>query len=326
MRQSFKEYFNTHPNAVIVMDGGQGTELERRGVDVSSKVWSTVPFIGREFWQKDEKSQNISIVKDMFQAFVAAGSQALMSITYQCSFSTISSNTKIQALEEYNELLNKIVKFCRECIGNSKYLIGSIGPYASHVSAEYTGDYGLHPENVDYLNYFKPQLDNFNDNDDIDLIAMETVPNKYELKALLSWDGTTIKKPFYISLSVGDDGNLRDGTSMDTISTMFQNREVKNPNLMMVGVNCVSYDKTLMIIKKLQIAVPDLPLVCYPNSGEVYDQITQSWKTNNDIKLDSWETLVKDLVANGVRMVGGCCRTTPDDIHKIAQAVSHLSH
>lgn len=43
MREPFLEYFESHPVNVWVMDAGQGTELEKRGVDISGALWSTTP-------------------------------------------------------------------------------------------------------------------------------------------------------------------------------------------------------------------------------------------------------------------------------------------
>ncbi|MCG8711147.1 homocysteine S-methyltransferase family protein, partial [Brenneria sp. 4F2] len=107
------------------------------------------------------------------------------------------------------------------------YLIGTIGSYAAHVGAEYTGDYGPLPEKINFLEYFRPQLRNFNRNEAIDIIGLETISNFHEVKAILSWDDSIISKPFYVSLSVGEDGKLRDGTSLRELVSLFP---VSNPN------------------------------------------------------------------------------------------------
>ena len=191
MRLPIKQFFDENPNAVLVMDGGQGTELEKRGIDVANPVWSTVPFVNDSFWT-DSSSRDREIVKAMFSDFVAAGADILMTITYQTSFKSVSENTHIKTPDEYQELLDRIVAFSRECIGEDRYLIGSIGAWGAHVCAEFSGDYGPAPDQIDFLGYFRPQLANFNASKDIDLIGFETIPNLHELRAILSWDETCL--------------------------------------------------------------------------------------------------------------------------------------
>ena len=81
---------------------------------------------------------------------------------------------------------------------------------------------------------------------------------------------------------------------------------------MALGINCSSpllYDQALAILKNAGKA-----LITYPNSGEIYDGRTQTWKPKDKDAL----TLVehsKDWYAQfGVKILGGCCRTRPNDI------------
>ncbi|CAI4809073.1 BHH_G0052780.mRNA.1.CDS.1 [Saccharomyces cerevisiae] len=107
----------------------------------------------------------------------------------------MTTTYQTETLSEYNNLLNRIVDFSRNCIGEDKYLIGCIGPWGAHICREFTGDYGAEPENIDFYQYFKPQLENFNKNDKLDLIGFETIPNIHELKAILSWDEVSCLDP-----------------------------------------------------------------------------------------------------------------------------------
>lgn len=310
---------------VLVLDGGQGTELENRGIEVANPVWSTVPFLSESFWT-DESSRERIIVKSVFDDFIKSGSNILMTITYQTSFKSVAENTQFKTLAEYNSLLDRIVQFSRDCIGSERYLVGSIGPWGAHCCCEFTGDYGPHPESIDFYEYFRPQLENFNKQPEIDLIGFETVPNFNEIKAILSWDETKITRPFYIGLSVHDNGLLRDGTSMREIGEYINGLGDKlNRNFVLLGVNCVSYNDSRKMLKSLHEALPKMPLLVYPNSGEVYDTEKKIWLDNKD-RLDTWDAMVKSYIENGARIIGGCCRTSPKDITQISAAVSRYSN
>ena len=323
-RPSIKEYLKSNPKKVLVLDGGQGTELENRGIDVANPVWSTIPFINDSFWS-DKSSKDRQIVKEMFNDFLAAGAEILMTTTYQTSFKSVSENTPIKTIQEYDTLLNHIVKFSRDCIGDDKFLIGCIGPWGAHICAEFNGDYGSNPENIDYYNYFKPQLDNFFQNDNLDLIAFETIPNIHELKAILSWDETILSKPFYIGLSVHENGLLRDGSSMEDVANLVKSLGDKiNPNLLLLGIYCVSFNHSADIMESIHKQLPDMPLIAYPNSGEVYDTVKKIWLPNSHPTF-TWDAVVKRYIDAGARIIGGCCRTSPKDIKEISDAVKKYS-
>lgn len=325
MRQPLREVLEDS-DRVLVMDGGQGTELENRGTNISGPVWSTVPFTKEEFWNFNHHYADREIVNSMFKAYMEAGAQLLSTVTYQTSYKTICTYTDISSRTQYDQLLDKIVGFCRRCIGDDHYLVGSIGPYAALVGAEYTGDYGPEPNKIDYWQYFEPQVANFNRNDAIDIIGFETIPNVHELKSILSWDETKVSKPFYVSLCVGDDGNLRDGTPLDQLLSLFENRS--NKNLLLVGINCCSLSISSHALARLSKVLASTPmgLLVYPNSGEIYNHKTQTWAkpTELDSHESSWPSLVKEYRKFGVRAIGGCCRTSPGDIQEIRKAVEAL--
>lgn len=67
-----------------------------------------------------------------------------------------------------------------------------------------------------------------------------------------------------------------------------------------------------------------MPLLAYPNSGEVYDTKTKTWHQAKG-KQNSWEVVVEEFIDNGARIIGGCCRTSAKDISEIASAVDKHS-
>ena len=71
---------------------------------------------------------------------------------------------------------------------------------------------------------------------------------------------------------------------------------------------------------KVAVATTGLPAVAYPNRGGSWDAVTKTWEYGDPIDLG----LVPGWLAAGVRYVGGCCGTGPDDIAALAGPV--LSH
>jgi len=58
------------------------------------------------------------------------------------------------------------------------------------------------------------------------------------------------------------------------------------------------------------------PILVYPNSGESYNAEKNDW--NGDQVCDSFGEEARGWYHAGARMIGGCCRTTPEDIQVIA--------
>lgn len=325
MRTPIVEYLQ---NEVVIMDGGQGTELERRGINVSHPLWSSLPFITKD-------AKQLEHIKEMYKDFIDAGSNALMTITYQASYDSLCkfSNGSVTTREQYDLFLEDIIRFTvQECITPDQYLLGSIGPYAAFLcnGAEYSGDYGLNE--IDFIRYFEPQVQNFSQNPLIDMIAIETIPNIKELKCLLSskFGEMVGSKPFYVSISTTEEGNLRDGTTWEDLCEEIHNlSDQVSSNLLFLGINCVNYHHCYATIERLNKRLDTLGCdshlrfkVVYPNSGEIYDGETHSWSPNPHIAPnETWGFLVSKLLEQDCKVIGGCCRTTPKDIREIKKAL-----
>jgi homocysteine S-methyltransferase len=86
-----------------------------------------------------------------------------------------------------------------------------------------------------------------------------------------------------------------------------------------VGVNCTAprYIEDLLLAAK---AVTAKPLLCYPNSGEAWDPLNNCWIGSTGIT--DFRTPAQRWYAAGARLIGGCCRTTPEDIRVIRDSLT----
>ena len=92
----------------------------------------------------------------------------------------------------------------------------------------------------------------------------------------------------------------------------------QTPVVVAVGVNCVAPDVVARALPVLHEATTK-PLVAYPNSGDLYDPATKTWQSTGDGA--GIPELAPSWIAEGVRLVGGCCRTRPAQIRQLARAV-----
>jgi homocysteine S-methyltransferase len=270
---------------VVVLDGGLATELERRGNDLSSALWSARLLA-------DEPDEIVVA----HRAFADAGAQVAITASYQASFSGLGA--------EAAALMRRSVSLAREA--TSGWVAASIGPYGAVRAdgSEYRGDYGL---SVDELRAFhRPRLRVLADAAP-DVLAVETIPCLAEVEALLA-ELDTVGVPAWLSLTCA--GTLtRAGEPAEAAFAMARDC----PAVFAVGVNCID-PRDAPDLVSLAARASGRPVVVYPNSGETY---VRGWHGAAVFDPDD----VTDWIRRGARLVGGCCRVGPAEIEQLARTV-----
>ncbi|MGV3030221.1 homocysteine S-methyltransferase [Streptococcus suis] len=294
----------------VILHGALGTELEFRGYDVSGKLWSAKYLF-----------ENPQLIKDIHKDYIRAGADLVTTSTYQATFEGLAEAglSQIEA-EELFRLTVDLAKEAREEVWmelsetektNRTYplISGDVGPYAAFLAngSEYTGDYG----NISFaeLKTFHRRRMELLLEQGAELLALETIPNVLEAQSLvelLAEDFPNVEA--YISCTSQDGQSISDGTAIEKIAELVNSSE----QILAVGLNCTAPSLYPAFLCQLREKT-DKPFVTYPNSGEVYDGATQTWKE----EADHSHSLLDNTLAwrkLGAKVVGGCCRTRPADI------------
>ena len=143
-----------------------------------------------------------------------------------------------------------------------------------------------------------------------DLLALETIPCLAEVEALLAEvAGTGV--PCWVSLTCASPTTTRAGEPVADAFAMT--RDVAE--VVAVGVNCLDPRDTGPLVATAA-RVSGKPAVVYPNSGEEWDAEHRIWTgTGSGAGLADQ---VSGWVADGARLVGGCCRVRPAEIAAMA--------
>jgi homocysteine S-methyltransferase len=80
-------------------------------------------------------------------------------------------------------------------------------------------------------------------------------------------------------------------------------------------VNCAATNLVTEAIRTLH-HYSGKPVIVYPNSGETYDAETKTWHGSSTGK--GFHEEAKDWYEAGARLIGGCCRTSPQHIKELA--------
>lgn len=272
----------------LIFDGGLGTHLEARGNDISGDLWSAA--IVRD---KPEE------VRAAHEDFFRAGAQVATSCSYQVTFEALG--------EEAETLLRRSVELARQAAGD-RLVAASVGPYGAGPGAgtDYDGAYGIGKQELKEWHRRRFEV---LASTDADFLLAETIPNLDEVAALLELADAT-SKPCALSLT----GVLAaDPNAVEQAIQLM--REAKNVGA--VGVNCVGADVAERVVGQLKEL--GIPVLAYPNSGEVWDHIARTWRRESDA-IPGLVEAAPALRAAGATLMGGCCRTTPEQIAQLAFA------
>lgn len=298
------DQFNT-----LILDGALATELEKLDCDLEDPLWSA-----RVLLDEPEK------IRKVHYAYFEAGADIAITASYQASIDGFKKRGISEA--DSRTLMKKTVELAQqarddywmekmESFRPYPLIAGSVGPYGAYLAdgSEYIGNYGVSDSFL--YDFHKPRIEALVEAG-ADLLAVETIPSLQEARVICD-----VLKEFP-DISAWMTFTLRDAVHISEGTTLKECAEVLNAcsQVAAIGVNCVT---TEFVSESVQVlhACTQKPIIIYPNSGEHYNPETKTWYGDNHIHMD---TAAADWAKKGAKIIGGCCRTSPEDIrgiHKI---------
>ncbi|MBI3410053.1 MAG: homocysteine S-methyltransferase [Planctomycetes bacterium] len=293
----------------VILDGALATEVERRGADLRDPLWSAKLLL-----------ENPDLIRQVHLDYLEAGADVITTASYQTSFEGFARRSLDR--EQAADLMRLSIRLAQEA--REKFLANrtncsprplvaaSVGCYGAtlHDGSEYRGDYGLSMAQL--RDWHRPRLQVLAESG-ADLIACETIPCRAEAEALERLLEEFPETPAWMSFSCRDERHVCHGETLAACVAVA----AKSPNIVAVGINCTPPRFVEGLLRSLA-NVTSKPLLAYPNSGESWDAERRCWIDGAD-PLD-WGAAAKRWHNAGARLIGGCCRTTPDTIRAIAKA------
>lgn len=290
----------------IVLDGAFSTELEKQGFAINDELWSAIVLY-----------KNPELVEAVHLSYYEAGADIVTSASYQATVDGFEK--KGFSKEEAASLIQSSIALVQDA--RDEYLssheeenrpapltAASVGPYGAYLAdgSEYRGDYGktreeladFHRERIHILAEAGP-----------DVFACETIPCLVEALAETDVLSEIPGAEAWISFSCKDGLHTCGGDLISDCAKAL--KDIKE--VAAIGINCTAPQYVESLIKEI-VKVTDKPVVVYPNSGEDYDAGSKSWEGS----AAKYEDYVKIWYEAGARLIGGCCRTGPEDIRKVA--------
>ncbi len=269
----------------VLCDGAMGTLLYAKGI-----------FINRCY---DELNlSQPEMIRDIHHDYLQAGAEIIETNTFGANSFRLARHGLVDRVRDINVAG---VRLAREAAKSfDAWVAGSMGPLG--VRIEPLGKVSL----VEARAAFREQAAALVEAG-VDLLMLETFGYLEELhQAILACREVNPNLPLVAQVTIDEDGNCLDGSDPETFAARLTEWQVD-----VAGVNCsVGPVAMLEAIERVR-AVTCLPLAAQPNAG-----MPRSVEGRN-IYLCSPEYMANytaDFVAAGVRLIGGCCGTTPDHI------------
>ncbi len=150
----------------------------------------------------------------------------------------------------------------------------------------------------------------------VDCIFLETMNDGAETRAALLAAKESCDLPVLVSNAYGADGKLMTGGTPESVVAMLEGLGADA-----VGVNCSLGPEALKPIVEKYLAAASVPVLMKPNAGLPQEK---DGKTYYNVLPEEFSAQIASLVPKGLRIMGGCCGTTPAYIAALKEAVGDL--
>lgn len=275
----------------LVLDGATGTNLQQRGLPVGTPS---------DIWVLD----NPDAVLQLYREFVNAGSDIILSNTFGSTRLHLEQAGLADRFEETNR---RAVELARQVVEGTDVLVGgSMGPLG-----EMLQPYGMLSD-ADAETAYADQACILSDAG-VDLLVIETQYDLNEARAAIRGARSVTDLPLVCSFSYD-----RGTRTMMGVKPAQMGQELAVAGVAALGINCGrSLEDNLKALQELR-QVTELPIWFKPNAG--LPQNDTEGRLQYSVTPEMMGAQVAEWVANGARLVGGCCGTSPQHLQAIAQA------
>ena len=279
-------------DSILIADGAMGSMLHEA--------------VGTQRCFDELNSTEPEAVFRVHQAYIEAGAQIIETNTFGANRLKLAALGLASEVGRFNQRGVKIAREARESGSREVLIAGSIGPLGMGVkSRELSSD--------EILDIFQEQAGALEERG-VDLFILETFSDIRELLFAIDAVRSFSRLPIVAQLTYSEEG-----TTHGDVRARDATLRLKEKNVQVIGANCTLGPQALLPILQELVSANDHPVSAMPNAGfpkREGDRIVYPKSSPEYFALFAREAA--DL---GVRLIGGCCGTTPEHIRALAEAV-----
>ena len=290
-RNTFSSLLQDRP---IFLDGATGSNLQKSGMPTG---------VCPEQWILEHKEILIALQKE----FISAGSR----IIYTPTFTANRIKLKEYGLEKHIRQINHdLVALSKEAAGERAYVAGDITMTGEQLAPIGRMDF------EELVDVYKEQI-GYLVEAGVDLLVVETMMSLQETRAAVIAAKEVCDLAVMATLTFESDGRTLYGTDAVTAAVVLEGLGVAA-----VGVNCSTGPDKMVDVVRRMAEVCTLPIIAKPNAG--LPSLDAAGNTVYDMDAKTFGVCMKEIVAAGASILGGCCGTTPDYIRESKKQVGDM--
>ena len=303
-----KSFLETVRERVVIYDGAMGTQIQERNLSLD------------DFWGKENCSEVLvlsrpDVIKDIHAAYFKAGADVVETDTFGGS-SIVLREFDLQ--DRVHEINKRAAELAREVAadfsgnGKPRFVAGSIGPGTKLPSLGHIGYDAM------WQAYLEQALGLIEGG--VDVLLIETSQDILQTKIALAAVFDAMKQagkrlPVQAQVTLQDGGAMLLGTDIGAVETILAPYDCE-----IVGLNCATGPKEMNdAVRYLSHNAPK-EISVLPNAGLPFSSGPVYRLTPGELA----EYHKKFITEYGVRIVGGCCGTTPEHIKRVVETCAHL--
>ncbi|MFW9942890.1 MAG: homocysteine S-methyltransferase family protein [Candidatus Thorarchaeota archaeon] len=277
---------------IILFNGAMGTELIRRGLKPGK-----LPDI--------LNIENPDMVIEIHKSYYEAGSDMCQTNT----FGSTPLNLRRHGLEErINEIIEKALDNIRKACLPGRLIVADVGP-----TGEFRPPVG-NATSEEWQSSFSSQAKLLEKG--VDLYHIETISDLEEMLSAIRAIKEVSNKPIIASMTYKKTKRGFFTIMGDPLEKCIKSLE--NENVDVIGSNCTLGSSDMLDLAKQAISMTNLPISVKPNAGQPRIEGT---KTYYDQPIENFVQDIQEMINLGVKIVGGCCGTTPKTISEIRKLI-----
>lgn len=275
----------------LILDGANGTELQKRGYDGSKCT---------EAWVLEHPE----VMKQLQEEYIEAGSNIVYAPTFGANRVKLEENGIFNMVGDFNR---RLVAISKEAAAGKALVAGDIATTGKFLAPlgdmSFSELYDVYHEQAEAM-----------EEAGVDMYAIETIMTVPDARAALLAVKDVSDKPVLVSFTCDENGRTLTGTDVRAALVIMQGMGIDA-----FGLNCSTGPKEMLEQAKRLRDIAEVPLAIKPNAGLPK---TVNGETVYDCPPDEFVSLTKEFTDLGAGLFGGCCGTGPEHIAKIAPELS----
>jgi methionine synthase I (cobalamin-dependent) len=299
----------------LLLDGGTGSELQRRGISVSKGV-SEANGATLGAWSATAMEDAPEVVRAIHEDYLRVGADIVTANSYNTNRGQLGAVGMADRMEEFSRLAVELAREARDRMNPNAYVAGAIAPTNRFPQG---WDPGRVPPRDELLKEWGDQAAVLADAG-ADLILIETMSAIFQLLPAVEAAKAT-GLPVFLGIHATPQGTMSSGETMEELVKALEGMEPDAILLM-----CRPPEDISATLPNLRAAFSG-PIGAYANIGYGKSKAPTKWQYHEiDIGHNTpvhYAHFGEEWIGMGAQIIGGCCATTPEHIAALCPLVKH---